>query len=146
MIAVVFNALGRGSVGVRIISKSRLRDFWQTPGREDSKPHLEAWYKVVRRCDWGNWGAVKQTYANASKVGDCVVFNIFNNHYRLVVRIRYQASVVYTLRVMTHGEYDKEPWKEQCGCFSPPPKRAKQQAARTPKSRLSGKKRPGREQ
>jgi hypothetical protein len=33
----------------------------------------------------------------------------------------YPSQKVFILKVMTHGEYDANRWKEECGCFRPPP-------------------------
>lgn len=61
---------------------------------------------------------VKRTYgASADLVGDCVVFDIAGNKFRLITRIRFQAHRVFVLKVMTHGEYDNERWKTECGCY-----------------------------
>jgi len=49
------------------------------------------------------------------------VFNIGGNKYRLIGRIRYAIRKVFVLKVMTHGEYDEDKWKGECGCFEPPP-------------------------
>jgi mRNA interferase HigB len=54
-------------------------------------------------------------------VGRCVVFNIGGNKFRLVTRILYTSQKVFVLRVMTHKEYDDNKWKEECGCYEPPP-------------------------
>lgn len=29
----------------------------------------------------------------------------------------YHSHRVYILRVMTHAEYDRSAWREECGCF-----------------------------
>jgi mRNA interferase HigB len=70
---------------------------------------------------------VKASFAGASIVRDCIVFNIGGNKYRLISRIRYEARKVFVLKVMTHGEYDEDRWKGECGCFEPlpPPKKKK---------------------
>jgi mRNA interferase HigB len=109
---------------MRVISKTRFRQFWERPGHEDSAGPLRAWYTHVNSptVSWRNWAAVKADFASASIVGDCVVFNIGGNKYRLVTRIRYPSQKVFVLKVMTHKEYDDEKWKEECGCFRPPPK------------------------
>lgn len=60
---------------------------------------------------------------SASLVGNCVVFNIGGNRFRLVTRILYPSQKVFILRVMTHAEYDNERWKTDCGCFEPPSQR-----------------------
>jgi mRNA-degrading endonuclease HigB of HigAB toxin-antitoxin module len=44
------------------------------------------------------------------------LFNVKGNDYRLITVIRYQAQRVYTLYVLTHSEYDKEKWKDDCYC------------------------------
>lgn len=94
---------------------------WDPPGRADSEPALRAWYKNVLSFDWRNWGDVKRDYPHASIVGDCVVFNVGGNKYRVVTRIRYRSHRVYILKVMTHAEYDQLAWVVECGCHEPPP-------------------------
>jgi mRNA interferase HigB len=53
------------------------------------------------------------------------VFNIGGNKYRLVARVLYPSQKVFILKVMTHPEYDKNKWKEECGCYEPAPERKK---------------------
>jgi mRNA interferase HigB len=110
---------------VRVISKSRLCQFWETTGCEDSEGALRAWYTHVsdRRVDWSSWADVKAEFASASHVGNCVVFNIHGNRYRLITRILYASHKVFILKVMTHGEYDENKWKSECGCYEPPPQK-----------------------
>lgn len=112
---------------MRVISKSRLRQFWQQPGHADSEGPLRAWYTHVgnKTVAWHSWGDVKATFATASLVGNCVVFNIGGNKYRLVTRVLYVSQKVFILRMMTHAQYDNEPWQDDCGCFQSPPKPTK---------------------
>ena len=109
---------------MRIISKARLRKFWESPNNEDSEEPLRAWYTHVGNSTvaWRSWGDVKAEFGNASHVGNCVVFNIGGNKYRLVTRILYVSQKVFVLKVMTHKEYDQDQWKKECGCYEPPPK------------------------
>jgi mRNA interferase HigB len=72
---------------------------------------------------WQSWGDVKADFGNASAVGNCVVFNIGGNKYRLATRVLYPSQKVFILKVMTHKEYDLDKWKEECGCFQAPPVR-----------------------
>src|SRR5262245_5035135 len=108
---------------MRVISKSRLRQFWEIPGHGPAKGPLQAWYTHVnsRTVSWQSWGEVKAEFGSASIVGNCVVFNIGGNKYRLVTRILYTSQKVFVLKVMTHAEYDQVAWKDECGCFEPPP-------------------------
>jgi mRNA interferase HigB len=107
---------------VRVISISTLRAFWMRPGRENAETPLKAWHAIVnnRDTDWHDLSDVKEAFPSASIVGDCVVFNIGGNKYRLVTRIRFARHVVYVLLVMTHQEYDRISWAEDCGCYAKP--------------------------
>lgn len=108
---------------MRIISKSRLRQFWETPGREDSEGPLRAWHAHVshKSIQWHLWADVKSGFGSASLVGNCVVFNIGGNKYRLVTRILFPSQKVFILKCMTHAEYDQGRWKADCGCFEAAP-------------------------
>ena len=119
---------------MRVISKARLRRFWQAPGRDDAEGPLRAWYTHVnsKSISWHSWGNVKAEFGSASIVGNCTVFNIGGNKYRLVTRILYPSQKVFILKVMTHKEYDKGGWQEECGCFAPPPPRPERQPGPTP--------------
>jgi mRNA interferase HigB len=122
---------------VRVISKTRLRRFWELPGRDDAEGPLRAWYTRVnnRTTAWESWADVKAEFASASSVGNCAVFNIGGNKYRLVVRIFYSSQKVYVLKVMTHKEYDRGKWKEECGCYAPPPPHSERNGGRSRKHR-----------
>ena len=121
---------------MRVISKARLKQFWESPGHEDAEGPLRAWYTHVnnRSVAWQAWGDVKASFASASIVGDCVVFNIGGNKYRLITRIRYATQKVFVLKVMTHRE-DEGKRKDGCGCFEPPPPPKKKKAARPKRPR-----------
>jgi mRNA interferase HigB len=118
---------------MRVISQSRLKQFWGLPGRADAEGPLRAWYRHVssKTVAWRTWADVKSTFTNASLVGTCVVFNVGGNKFRLVTRILYPSQKVFVLKVMTHAEYDDDKWKAECGCFAPPPAAPK----KTPKPR-----------
>ncbi len=110
---------------VRIISKKRLTKFWESR-KHDSKiaqRDLSAWYKLAKSAKWSNFAALKRTFGSADKVGDCVVFDVGNNRFRLIARLRFGRGILYVLRVMDHSEYDKQSWIEECGCHKPPPKK-----------------------
>jgi mRNA interferase HigB len=108
---------------MRVISKPRLREFWETPGYEDSEGPLRAWHAHLshKSVAWHTWADVKAEFRSASLVGNCVVFNIGGNKYRLATRILYRSQKIFILKCMTHAEYDEDKWKTACGCFEPPP-------------------------
>jgi mRNA interferase HigB len=47
-------------------------------------------------------------------VGRCIVFNLGGNKYRLVAAIHYNRGVAYIRHVLTHAQYDRGKWKEEC--------------------------------
>jgi mRNA interferase HigB len=110
---------------VRVISRSRLQQFWEARkgDAEVARRTLSAWHKLAKNARWANFGALKQTFGSADQVGDCVVFDVGNNRFRVIGRVRYTTGRLYVLRVMDHEEYDKKPWADECGCHKPPPKR-----------------------
>lgn len=99
---------------MRIISKRKLREFWEV--HPDAKDPLLDWYNITRKATWRNLADVRASFRHADPVGDCTVFNIKGNDYRLITVIRYKSQRVYTLYVLTHKEYDKEKWKDDCYC------------------------------
>ncbi len=119
---------------MRVISKRRLIEFWGSRKTDDesrlAERDLTSWHTLARGADWDNFGALKQTFGTADAVGNCVVFDVGNNRFRLVGRINYHAHIIYVLKVMDHAEYDKKSWVDSCGCNDPPPSRARKSAPR----------------
>lgn len=98
---------------MRIISRKRLKDFYENPSYSDAKSSIEAWYKEVRKANWESTHDIKIKYPHASFVGnDRIVFNIKGNKYRLIVRLDFYRKVVYIRFIGTHKEYDKIDAKE----------------------------------
>jgi mRNA interferase HigB len=125
---------------MRVISKARLKQFWESPGREDAEGPLRAWYTHVnsKTVAWQSWADVKAGFSSASIVGSCAVFNIGGHKYRLITRILYVSQKVFVLKVLTHQEYDEDKWKEQCGCFAPPPQAKEKTRGMAPKRQRKG--------
>jgi mRNA interferase HigB len=90
---------------MRILSRSTLRDFWQSHG--DAEEALKAWYYEASHANWQNPVDIKNAHRNASIIGNNrVVFNIKGNKYRLVVAIRYSSGIIFIRFIGTHAEYD----------------------------------------
>jgi len=115
---------------MRVISKKKLRDFWSV--QANSRRTLEAWYRRLMAADWTSYQDLTREIPSADIVGDCVVFNIRRNDFRLIARIRFHSHLVYVLKVMTHAEYDRSDWKSECGCFTSPPARPVVKGKRKP--------------
>ena len=91
-----------------VISRKRLKDFWETPAFKDSEEPLKAWYSEVNHAEWESPNEIKEKHGNASVVGNNrIVFNICGNKYRLIVAIHYEAHIVKIRFIGTHKQYDK---------------------------------------
>ena len=92
---------------MRIVSHRKLKEFYETPGREDSKVSLERWYHMVLEAQWKNLGEMKMDFPSVDYVGNQrYVFNIRGNRYRLVVVVKFLMGYVFIRFVGTHKEYD----------------------------------------
>lgn len=93
---------------MHVISRKKLIEFYEQPGRQDAKGHFEAWYYEAKHAQWESPADIKARYGSASVIGDNrIVFNIAGNKYRLIVRINYDSKTVFVRFVGTHQEYDK---------------------------------------
>lgn len=93
---------------MRIISHRKLRDFYESKGREDSKIALERWYQIAEEAEWKNFSDIRVDFPNADYVGSQhYVFNIKGNNYRLIVVIKFTINRIFIRFVGTHKEYDK---------------------------------------
>lgn len=97
---------------MRIISKPILQKFW-LQNQSANVPLLD-WYKQSKKAEWKNLAEIKEIFPHADLVGECVVFNIGGNKYRLITKINYRTKIIYIRFVLTHKEYDKDKWKEDC--------------------------------
>ena len=110
---------------MRIISETRLKQFWQTGANQrGAEKSLRTWRKVVSEAAWKNPADVKLSFGKnvdfvrSNKGSELAVFNIHANHYRLIAAIHYlphhfERGRVYVLRIMTHHEYDLDRWKKE---------------------------------
>lgn len=93
---------------MHIISHKKLKDFFETPGREDSRVALERWYDIAQQAEWHTLSDIREDFPATDYVGNQhYVFNIRGNHYRLVVVIKFTIGRAYIRFVGTHSEYDK---------------------------------------
>ena len=92
---------------MRIIAKSRLRQYFGKSGNEKSQPYLNEWYHFCIKMKWSTPQDVKNTFRHASFLGNSrVVFNVKGNDYRIVCAMDYPRQAMYIKFVGTHGEYN----------------------------------------
>lgn len=93
---------------MRIVSHKKLRDFYQTPGNEDSKTALQRWYHSASEAEWKCFADMKSDFPSVDYVGNQhYVFNIKGNSYRLVVVVKFMMGFIFIRFVGSHSEYDK---------------------------------------
>lgn len=93
---------------MRVISRRRLRQFWEQRGHADAEQPLKAWFREASKGDWDSPSAIKAMYRSSSLVGNNrVVFNIAGHKYRLVVQVNYRYRMMYIRFVGTHRQYDE---------------------------------------
>ena len=92
---------------MRVIAKKMLREFWEK--HPDSENQLKTWYKEAAiKGKWTSPNELKYEYPKASILKNWrVVFNIYGNKYRLIVKINYQRQWIFIRFIGAHLEYDK---------------------------------------
>jgi mRNA interferase HigB len=101
---------------VRIIKEKFLRDAAEQYPK--AAKYLAAWTANVRAAAWRNLADVRRCYGSADVVRvrsgrPVIVFNVCGNAYRLIVAMHFNAQMAYTLRFLTHSEYDRDSWKDE---------------------------------
>ncbi len=106
-----------------VVSLKRLREFWADHPQAESP--LRGWFTLTVAAEWATFAELRGTFPSADLVGNCTVFNVGGNNFRLIARVFFASHKVYVLRVMTHAEYDREDWADGCNCHRPPVKKLK---------------------
>ncbi len=97
---------------MHVISLKKLKEFWAI--HPDAEEPLREWYRTASRAAWQSLADTRRDYPHADAVGRCTVFNIKGNHYRLITKIFYREQTVLVRFVLTHSEYDRGSWKNDC--------------------------------
>ena len=97
---------------MRIISRKAFRTF--SLKHPESERALDEFYGKIKRCSPHNIAELRQTFPRADSVGDCIVFNVGGNKYRVIVHLDFDVQTMWIRFVLTHAEYDRERWKDDC--------------------------------
>ena len=97
---------------VRVISRKKLKEAWEK--HADWETPLKAWFTIAKHAEWQHLPDVRLSYPHADSIGTCTVFNIGGNKCRLVTWINFKYQRVFIRNVLTHEEYDKGGWKNDC--------------------------------
>jgi len=99
---------------MHIITLRRLREFWQL--HPDAEEPLRRWYGLTKKTHWKSLAETRRDFPHADLAGVCTIFNIKGNAYRLITKIYYPNEVLLIRDVLTHADYDKGCWKDDCEC------------------------------
>jgi len=99
----------------RIISRARLREFWQE--HTTTEASLKIWHKVVKQVEWNKPDDIKKTFGDSIDIfKKCkklvYIFDVGGNNVRVICDVNFETKIVYILFVLTHDEYSKDRWKE----------------------------------
>lgn len=97
---------------VHVICRKALVEFARKQPKA-AEP-LDNWYRRTKNAVCKNVTELHIDFPHADLVGSCIVFNIGGNKYRLIAKVKFQKQTVHIRFVLTHREYDKEGWKNDC--------------------------------
>jgi mRNA interferase HigB len=81
-----------------------------------AKSPISRWKTITEGAKWENFEHVKQHFNAPDRVGKCVVFDIKHDDFRLIAIVDYQRSIVVVRAFLKHADYDRDGWKNECGC------------------------------
>jgi len=101
---------------MRIISRARLREFWQAHATTGAS--LKIWHEVVKQAEWNKPDDIKQTFGDSIDIfKKCkklvYIFDVGGNNVRVICDVNFKTKIVYILFVLTHDDYSKDRWKEK---------------------------------
>lgn len=92
---------------MKVLGRDKLAKFYKK--HANAKPALEAWFSEALKATWNTPQDIKDRYNSADFLSNNrVIFNVKGNHYRLVVKVRYQNGIAVVEWVGTHAEYNKQ--------------------------------------
>lgn len=91
---------------MRIVTFRKIQEFSEQ--HPEVKSALQDWYHKTSRAKWYSLSDMKNTFGTSDYAGNNrFVFNIKENHYRLVAIVIFASQKVYIRFIGTHAEYEK---------------------------------------
>lgn len=75
---------------------------------------LLEWCRIAQHAEWNCLLDVRRHFPDTDLIGECLVFNIRNNRFRLITTVYFPTQEIYVKALLTHKEYDREEWKKWC--------------------------------
>ena len=101
---------------MRLIKPSTLRQWVEK--YPDATEALAVWQRLIEGNQFPHFASLRRVFPHADQVAvksrrTVTVFNVRGNHYRLIAALHYNRRMCFTLRFLTHADYDKEHWKTE---------------------------------
>jgi mRNA interferase HigB len=91
---------------MNVISYPTIKSYFEKHAA--SKSYLLDWYHTTKKANWNNVNEMRVDFPNAEMIVDNkVVFNIKNDHFRLVAIVLFRAKRVQVIYIGTHADYSK---------------------------------------
>lgn len=97
---------------MRIVAYKAIREFYEQ--HPEAKEPLDRWYDLTQKARWEDISELRETFPHADLIGGCICFNIAGNKYRLIVKINYKWQMVYIRFILSHAEYDRKVYQNDC--------------------------------
>jgi len=97
---------------MRIISRKALRTYWEK--HPQSEEVLNDWFRKIKRNEATNFTELRKTFPSADIFGDCLVFNVGGNNFRVIAHVDFDLQIIWIRAVLSHAEYSKDRWKTDC--------------------------------
>ena len=99
-----------------MLAKPNVMAAAEKTGDQDLMDEALAWYKVAVSQRWEGLQDVREQFRSADLVGECLVFNLRNNRYRLICKVSFASHSIFFKHLLTHKEYTRNAWKKDCKC------------------------------
>ncbi|MEP7213031.1 MAG: type II toxin-antitoxin system HigB family toxin [Acidobacteriota bacterium] len=99
------------------MSERKLREFWESSNgaeRQRREKVFKLWRGLVRKADWSTFADVRTTFNHSDVYGNCTIFDVGENRYRVAAKVEYRIKVVFIRAMLTHTDYDSDQWKGDC--------------------------------
>jgi mRNA interferase HigB len=98
---------------MKILNQSKISAF--TKKHPQYTTTLNTWHTICRNTNFNHFAELRNVLSNSvDVVGKCTVFNIHGNDVRLIAKVYYTQQRIFIQDVLTHAEYEKGKWKDNC--------------------------------
>lgn len=110
---------------VNVISRQGLLAASQS--HPNVQPWVNAWFRIAQKATWTSLSDVRRSYPNTDQTGQCLIFDVKGNSYRLITTVVWARTIVvagmppkavngtlFIEHFLTHAEYERDDWKGCC--------------------------------